>query len=178
MPTAHRAICGNRPGGGFGDNRREIWYLLMWLVRLGVARPPLSLYLPSHIKLWCMFQLRGQIHSPYVYTTPICTLWDESQQILYIVYSREGRPVHKVLYIYIEYHTPSNDLSNWFAHIKIIKFIYKKTGTLVILCTWVSGSTPSNDQWYCSGWGGGRAHIGNFMYMSFRAHPFHWTLVL
>ncbi len=31
---------------------------------------------------------------------------------------------------------------------------YKKTGTLVILCTWVSGPTPSNGHWYCSGWGG------------------------
>jgi len=32
------------------------------------------LYLPSCIKLWCTLQMRGQIHSFYFYTTPICTL--------------------------------------------------------------------------------------------------------
>jgi len=29
---------------------------------------PLLLYLPSRTQLWCMFQLRGQIHTPYFYS--------------------------------------------------------------------------------------------------------------
>ncbi len=37
-------------------------------------RHPLALYLPSRTKLWCTLQLRGQIHSPYFYYTPLCTL--------------------------------------------------------------------------------------------------------
>ncbi len=36
--------------------------------------PPLSLYLSARSKLWCTLQLRGQIHSPCFYSTPICTL--------------------------------------------------------------------------------------------------------
>jgi hypothetical protein len=36
---------------------------------------PLSLYLTSLTKLWCTLQLRGQIPSPFFYSTPICTLW-------------------------------------------------------------------------------------------------------
>ncbi len=43
----------------------------------GVHAHLLSLYLPSRTMLWCMLQLRGQIHSPYLYSTPICTLWLE-----------------------------------------------------------------------------------------------------
>jgi hypothetical protein len=43
-------------------------------VRIGV-HAHLSVYLPSRTKLWCMLQLRGQIHSPYYYSAPICTLW-------------------------------------------------------------------------------------------------------
>ncbi len=35
----------------------------------------LSLYLPSHTKLQCTLQLRGQIHATYFISTPICTLW-------------------------------------------------------------------------------------------------------
>jgi hypothetical protein len=34
---------------------------------------PLSLYLPSHNKFIGTLQLRGQIHSPYLYSTLICT---------------------------------------------------------------------------------------------------------
>ncbi len=37
---------------------------------------PRSLYLPSRTKLWCSLQLRGQIYSPYFYSSPICSLWD------------------------------------------------------------------------------------------------------
>ncbi len=33
------------------------------------------IYLPSRAKLWCKLHLRGQIHSPYFSSTPICTLW-------------------------------------------------------------------------------------------------------
>ncbi len=47
-----------QPGEGGGGNAR-----------------PLSLNLPSRTKLWCTLQLRGQIHSPYFYSTPVCTLW-------------------------------------------------------------------------------------------------------
>jgi hypothetical protein len=52
--------------------------------------------------------------------------------------------------------TPSNDLSNGFAASKSLspRAIYKKTVTLVILCTWVSGPIPSNGQWYWSWWEG------------------------
>ncbi len=38
----------------------------------GGARPPLSLYLPSRTKLWCILQLRGQMHSPYFCSTLVC----------------------------------------------------------------------------------------------------------
>ncbi len=41
----------------------------------GCTALPLSFYLPSRAKLWCKLQLRGQIHSPYFFSTPICTLW-------------------------------------------------------------------------------------------------------
>ncbi len=40
----------------------------------GVHAHPLSLYLPSRTELWCTLQLRGQIHFPYFYSTPLCTL--------------------------------------------------------------------------------------------------------
>ncbi len=37
---------------------------------------PLSLYLPSRTKLWCMLQLRGLIHSPCPYfSTPLCSVF-------------------------------------------------------------------------------------------------------
>ncbi len=36
---------------------------------------PLSLHLPSRTKLQCTLLLRGQIYSPYFYSTSICTLW-------------------------------------------------------------------------------------------------------
>jgi len=46
----------------------------------GLCTPtPLPLYLPSRRKLWtlwCTLQLRGRMHSPYFYSTPIFTLWD------------------------------------------------------------------------------------------------------
>ncbi len=41
---------------------------------VGGARPPNSLYLPSRTKLQCTLQLRGQIHSPYFVSIPICIL--------------------------------------------------------------------------------------------------------
>jgi hypothetical protein len=41
----------------------------------GVQAHLLSLYLPSRAKLWCTLQLRGQIHFPYFYSTPMCTMW-------------------------------------------------------------------------------------------------------
>jgi len=40
----------------------------------GVQALPLSLYLPSQAKLWFALQLRGQIHSSYFSSTPICTV--------------------------------------------------------------------------------------------------------
>ncbi len=43
----------------------------------GVHAHPLLLYLLSRTKFWCTLQLRGQIHSPYFYSTPICTLWHQ-----------------------------------------------------------------------------------------------------
>ncbi len=48
----------------------------------GVHALPLSLYLPSRTKMWCTLQLRGKIHvhSPYFYSTPICSLWERSPQ--------------------------------------------------------------------------------------------------
>ncbi len=50
------------------------WYIQPSLMRLGNARPPLSLYLPSRAKLWCTLQLRGQIHSSYffLYSFHLC----------------------------------------------------------------------------------------------------------
>ncbi len=41
--------------------------------RWGAHAHPLSLYLSSHTKLQCTLQLSGQIHSPYFYSTPMCT---------------------------------------------------------------------------------------------------------
>jgi hypothetical protein len=45
----------------------------------GMHAHPLSLYLPSRTKLWCTLQRRGRIHSPYFYSTPICTLCSSVQ---------------------------------------------------------------------------------------------------
>ncbi len=45
-----------------------------WLVRLGVHTHHFSLFLPSRTKLQCTLELRGQLHSPYFISTPICTL--------------------------------------------------------------------------------------------------------
>ncbi len=46
----------------------------------GGARPHPYTILPSRTKLQCTLQLRRQIHFPYFYSTPICTLWFESQK--------------------------------------------------------------------------------------------------
>ncbi len=49
-----------------------------WNVRQKVAIATLCVlpwYLPSRTMLWCKLQVRGQIHSPYFYSTPLCTLW-------------------------------------------------------------------------------------------------------
>jgi hypothetical protein len=35
----------------------------------------LSLFLPSRTNFWCTQQVRGQIYSPYFYSTSLCTLW-------------------------------------------------------------------------------------------------------
>ncbi len=48
---------------------------LAWLVRVGVHAHPLSLLLPSPVKLQCTLQLSRQIHWPYFISTNICTLW-------------------------------------------------------------------------------------------------------
>jgi hypothetical protein len=42
-----------------------------------VQAHPLSLYLPSCTKLCCTLQLSRQIHFPYFFSTPICTLWSQ-----------------------------------------------------------------------------------------------------
>jgi hypothetical protein len=56
-----------------------VYYIMMEKISpvwwgCGVHAHLLSLYLPSRTKLWCM--LRGQIHFPYFYSTPIhvCTV--------------------------------------------------------------------------------------------------------
>jgi hypothetical protein len=36
---------------------------------------PIWLSIPSRAKLWYTLQMRGQIHSPYFSSIPICTLW-------------------------------------------------------------------------------------------------------
>ncbi len=42
----------------------------------GALPSPFTLYtVLSRTKLCCTLQLRGQIHSPYFYSTPLCTLW-------------------------------------------------------------------------------------------------------
>jgi hypothetical protein len=51
---------------------------------------PLSLYLPSLAKLWCTLRLRGQIHSPYFSSTPVCTLWCTLSDILGKLCAKEG----------------------------------------------------------------------------------------
>jgi len=43
---------------------------------------PLSLYLPSRTKLLFTLQLRGQIHTPYFFSTPICTLCGVHSKLL------------------------------------------------------------------------------------------------
>jgi hypothetical protein len=46
------------------------WYIKPSMVRVGETRPsPFHFYLPSLAKLWCTFQLRGQIHCPYFSST-------------------------------------------------------------------------------------------------------------
>ncbi len=55
------------------------------LARVGVQAHPLSLYLPSRTKLQCTVQLRGQMHSPYFISIPICNLWCWSARYLSVV---------------------------------------------------------------------------------------------
>jgi len=43
----------------------------------GYTPTPFHLYVPSRTKVWCTLQLRGPIHSPYFYSTPVYTLWLE-----------------------------------------------------------------------------------------------------
>jgi hypothetical protein len=41
-------------------------------------------------KLQCTLQLRGQIHSPYFISTPVCTLWRRQQvNLVRMEYSKE-----------------------------------------------------------------------------------------
>ncbi len=47
----------------------------------GGATLPLS---PSQARLRCTLQLRGQIHSHYLSSTPICTLWTQHPIFLYV----------------------------------------------------------------------------------------------
>ncbi len=41
----------------------------------GVHAHPLPLYLQLRTNFLCTHQLRGPIHSPYFYSSPLCTLW-------------------------------------------------------------------------------------------------------
>ncbi len=47
----------------------------------GECTPTLLHYIYHHVlKSWYTLQLRGQIHFPYFYSTPICTLWLEPRK--------------------------------------------------------------------------------------------------
>ncbi len=73
------------------DNDRFLAYIpsrvkFAWLVRVGGARPPLSLLLPSPVKLQWTLQLSGQIHWPCFISINICTLWYIPS--FYVVFTR------------------------------------------------------------------------------------------
>ncbi len=46
----------------------------VYSIMMEKSAQPGELNLPSRTKLWCTLQLRGQIHPPYFYSTPICTV--------------------------------------------------------------------------------------------------------
>ncbi len=65
------------------------------------APPPLSLYLTSRKKLWCTLQLGGQIHSPYIYSTPTVYVLCEPKKMVVIsmvVFSICSVPIGLILY--------------------------------------------------------------------------------
>ncbi len=73
----------------------------------------LSLFLPSLTKLWCMLQLRGQIHSPYFYSSSIhiCTLCYElnhrlEMDIFLHTFCHDGN-FSPACWSYIAFSTPS-----------------------------------------------------------------------
>jgi hypothetical protein len=41
----------------------------------GACPPPFSISTLMYKVVLCTLQLRGQIHSSYFYSTPVCTLW-------------------------------------------------------------------------------------------------------
>ncbi len=47
----------------------------------GVHAHPLSLHLPSPLKLECTLQLSGQIHWPCFISTNMCTLWSQQSRV-------------------------------------------------------------------------------------------------
>jgi len=85
-PEAERRFClyGSYQGHCTLNTLDSQWQLGVYSIMIeksaqsgkwGMHAHPLSLYRPSRTKLYCTLQLRGQIHSPYFYSTPICTLW-------------------------------------------------------------------------------------------------------
>ncbi len=63
----------NQIGKNTAEKKHHDWKISPAWWRGGMHA--LSLFLPSLTKLWCMLQLRGQIHCPYFYTSSIhiCT---------------------------------------------------------------------------------------------------------
>ncbi len=65
----------------------------------GVHAHPLSLHLPSPVKLQCTLQLSGQIHWPCFISTNICTLWLSriecilTMWVLYVLFNTPRRVV-------------------------------------------------------------------------------------
>ncbi len=47
----------------------------VYSIMMEKSAQPGELNLPSRTKLRCTLQLRGQVHSPHFYSTPVCTLW-------------------------------------------------------------------------------------------------------
>ncbi len=58
---------------------------------------PLALNLPSRTQLKCTFLPRGQIHSPYLYSTPCTLRWETTFSANYCIWNNEHRSLFNII---------------------------------------------------------------------------------